>query len=99
MDHLILLASLQHFFRFTAVHGHGLFAKDMFTGTGGGNGNFVMQVLWSGDVDDVNVVPLDDFPPVGFDTFPAPLLSEIRYVFFVPTACDLEYRLRFGFKK
>ncbi len=53
--------------------GEGFFAKDVFAGLGGGDGDFGVGIVGGVDVDDVDVGGIDDFAPVGGGAFPAKL--------------------------
>src|SRR5712692_9225645 len=90
--HLRALDGLDHFLAFGAVHRERLFAQDHFAGLGGGEGDWGVSVVWTGDVDEVDVVARDEFAPVGFDRIPTPLRGETFGLRGVPGTDRLEDR-------
>ncbi len=76
VDDLGLLDRLAHLFAFGDAHRQGLFAEDHLAVGGAGEGDLLVEVVGDADVDGVDVLPLDELPPVGLDRLVAPLVGE-----------------------
>ena len=70
-----------------------LLAHHHLAGLGGRDGDVVMRVVGARDVDEVDVLPLDQLAPVGFDRLVAPVGRERLGAVGVARAERLEYRL------
>ncbi len=65
--HLGLLDGVHHLRGFFGRTAQRLFAHHHLAGLCGGNGDFVMGVIGAGDIDDVDILALNQFAPIGFD--------------------------------
>ena len=65
--HLGLLDGFHHLAGFFGRAAQRLFAHDHFAGLCGGNGYFMMGVIGAGDIDDVDILALNQFAPIGFN--------------------------------
>src|SRR5690606_10566881 len=99
MGDLIFLTYAQHIFGLLSIHGHRFFAENMLPRTSGGKGNLVMEVLRRGNVNDVNIIALNNFPPVGSDLLPAPFGCKRGQITFMAATSDFQYRLYRGVEK
>ena len=85
-----------HLFAFSHVHGQRLFAQDHLARGGGGQGDFLMDVVRRANIDRVDIVALQQFLPIGFDRGITPGLGELRGLGLVAGAHGLQHRPVFG---
>ena len=81
-----------HFLALGGGAGERLFGDDHLAGLGGGDGDVVVQVVGHADVDQVDVRPGDQRPPVGLDALVAPAAGEVAHLGLVAAAGGLEHR-------
>ena len=74
--HAGLLDRVDHLLALGQVHRQRLLAEDHLAGLGRGDGDLGVRVVGRADVDRVDVLALDQLPPVGLDRLVAPLLGE-----------------------
>ena len=79
--------------------GERLFADDVLARPRGGDGHLGMPIARRRDVHDINVLALDDAPPVGIVLLPAELPRRGRDRRLVPPAKDFHARLEFAGEK
>ena len=94
VGHAGLLDGGDHLLGLGHVHGQRLLADDHLAGLGGGQHDLVVHVVGRADVDQVDVLALDQLPPVGLDRLVAPGLGErLELLFAARGHRGLEHRL------
>ena len=98
IGHSRFLHFADHGFAFLAIQSQRLFAEDGLARLGCGNGDVVVHVVGRRDIDDVDVVPCDEFFPIRFHGFVSPLIRKFFSPILVAGAdCrQLRFVLQFG---
>jgi len=71
-----LLHRIDHLLAFDQVHRQGLLAEHHLARLGRGDGDLGMSIVGRANVDNLDIFPLDQLPPVGLYRLVAPLLGE-----------------------
>ena len=87
------LHRLHHLGGFGSGAAERLFAHHHLAGLCGGDGDFHVRIVGTGDVDQVDRLVVDELPPIGDARFIAPLLGEGLGLVRAPRADRLQHRL------